>query len=278
MQKKIRNVFEYKEYRLVLNDDFVSRVSGNHSYSLRAYARDIQMSSGFISDVLRGKRDLSPTKARKTFEKLGFKQEELDYVESLVVRKTSKDPARQQESLQIIERLYRKPSFNNDVEKDLILKSPDHFMIHGIVGGESDLQNILRLGELLAIRPERTLEIIKEFVREGFFEQKNNQYFILHPNLNIPSHAKLLKTQREYVNRLIDLMEAQGDMKMPERMGHYLVMGFDKDTLPLAGEAYKQLINTLSRLSNQTPVAERYGFFSSTFFTIPARAEGSTKS
>lgn len=69
MIKKIHNPFDYVDYRLLLSDDFLARTSGNHGYSLRAYARDVDLSPSFVSDILRGRRELSPQKSEDVFEK-----------------------------------------------------------------------------------------------------------------------------------------------------------------------------------------------------------------
>lgn len=273
MQRRIRDVFEYKDYRILLNDDFIGRSTGNHNYSLRAYARDLKISSSFVSDVFRGKRDLSPQKGREVFAKIGFQLEELDYIENLINLKTTKDPMQKQMSAEAIGRKYKKPEFFDDEEKDLILKSADHFIVHGIVGGESDFKKLCALCAKAGVNEERVAEVVAEFVEKGFFRQDNDQYFIEYKNLKVPNHEKILSTQRAFVNRLITLTENNGGMKMPEQMGHYLVFALDKETAPLFEQTYHHLINSISRLSNQTPVAERYCFFSSSFFSIPVKTQ-----
>ena len=270
MNKKIRDIYEYIDYRVVLNHDFLARSSGNHGYSLRAYSRDLQLSPSFISDVLRGKRDLSPKKGKQTFEKLGFKLGELDYIEDLIVFQTSKDAIEKQNTLESIHKYHKKGFYLYDTTKDLIMRSVDHFFIHGIVGGEPDFEKILALSEKIGISESRALQVIQELTNAGYFKKTDDQYFIENINLHVAAHKNILEIQRQFVNRLIHLTEVTGGMKKPEQMGHYMVMGFDPQTFPLAIEAYNQLINTLNRLSNQTPVAKRYAFFSSSFFSFPS--------
>lgn len=44
----------------ILSDEFSRRKERNKSYSIRAFARDLQMSPGAASDLLKGKRKLTP--------------------------------------------------------------------------------------------------------------------------------------------------------------------------------------------------------------------------
>lgn len=267
MLKKIRNVYEYLDYKIILNDDFLARHSGNHHYSLRAYSRDLDLSPSFISDVLRGKRELSPKKGRLAFERLGFKLAELDYIEDLITIKGTKDPILKQERLESVNRVHKKAPFANDSTKDLLMKDVDYFLIHGIVGGESKIIKLIELAQRVGIPKARTLKVIKEMTERGYFRKHNDEYFIENMNLNIPDHSRIFELQKQFSARILDTIAGSGGMRMPEQMGHVLVMGFDKDTFPMATEAYKQLVNTLCRLSNQSETAERFAFFSSSFFS-----------
>ncbi len=268
MTKRIQSAFDYVEYRLVLNDDFLARSSTNLSYSLRAYARDLDLSPSFISDILRGRRDLSSRNSRDVFEKLGFEVGEIDYLQSLVQLKQTKDPLEKQNILQAIQARHTPGTYLRDATKDLIMKSVDHFLMHGLIGAEGQRDAVLSLALKAGISGERATEVIDELVGGGYVRRENDNLLIENLNLYIPDHSRIFDIQRQFVNRLIDLTVATGGNRMPEQMGHYLVMGFDRDTFPLVTEAYKHLINSLNRLSNQTPVAERYAFFSSSFYSF----------
>lgn len=98
MVKKISNVFNFLNYRVLLNEDFLTRTMANHSYSLRAYSRDLSVSPGFLSDILKGKKDLSPSKGREVFRRLGFENAELDYIENLILFASSDNENVRQEA------------------------------------------------------------------------------------------------------------------------------------------------------------------------------------
>ncbi len=270
MLRRIQNLFEYLDYRVVLADDFMLRSTGNHKYSIRAYARDLDLSPGFVSDVLSGKKEFSVETGRKAFAHLGFNTAELDYIENVIAFKISKHVSTKEAALEAIRQQFQRGPLKSDNGRSLILKSADHFILHGIVGGVSDPEVIFVLGERMAISRDRANDVLAEMAAAGYFSLKDGQYYVVHMNLNVAKHEDLTALQRDFSNRLMDLMEKQGGPQPPATISNSLAFGLDRNTFPIAVEAYKQLINTLSRLSIQTPSAERYAFFSSAFFSVLA--------
>lgn len=59
-------------YRAILLDEFATRKKKNPAYSLRAYARDLNISVTALSDVLAQKRDLSKKNLKKISDRLGW--------------------------------------------------------------------------------------------------------------------------------------------------------------------------------------------------------------
>lgn len=71
-------------YRDILRLEFESRKLRNNSYSMRAFARSIELSSGALSEILQGKRNLSPKKAFLIAEKLKCDESEKEqFIESV---------------------------------------------------------------------------------------------------------------------------------------------------------------------------------------------------
>ncbi len=62
-----------------LEEELLRRTRANGRYSLRSFARDLGMSPGELSEILRGKRKLSLKAAAKISEVLGFSAEEERY-------------------------------------------------------------------------------------------------------------------------------------------------------------------------------------------------------
>ena len=77
-------VGEFVDYRDILKDELSSRCQKNPRYSLRAFARDVGLSSARISEVLNYKHGLSRKSGTQISKKLGFSNEEAEYFCTLI--------------------------------------------------------------------------------------------------------------------------------------------------------------------------------------------------
>lgn len=85
-------IFEYSNYRDYLRSNLVERISKNSSYSLRAMAQHLGLSPSSLSEVIKGKRNLSLAKAAALANKLGLKGKEAEYFCLLVQIEHTADP------------------------------------------------------------------------------------------------------------------------------------------------------------------------------------------
>lgn len=79
-----------------IQDELLRRTRANRNYSLRAYARDLGLSPGELSEIINGKRKVSLKNAAKISEILGLSPDEERYLYQLVNSKTT--PARSPQS------------------------------------------------------------------------------------------------------------------------------------------------------------------------------------
>lgn len=79
------DVFQYNNYRQFLKDFYDEQKAKDKKYSHRFFADRIGLNStGFFSDVLQGKRNLTPALILKFAAALKLKKDEQDYFENLV--------------------------------------------------------------------------------------------------------------------------------------------------------------------------------------------------
>jgi len=77
-------MFNYTNYIDFLNDELVRRTSVNRAYSLRAFAKSLNLSSGELSEILRGKRKLSLKSANKISKALSLTSRETKHLYSFI--------------------------------------------------------------------------------------------------------------------------------------------------------------------------------------------------
>ena len=65
-------VESHASFRDFLNEEYQRRLETNRRYSLRAFARDVDVSAAFLSQVISGKRRLSEDRAEEVAGRLGW--------------------------------------------------------------------------------------------------------------------------------------------------------------------------------------------------------------
>src|SRR5689334_9211079 len=89
----------------LLQREYESRCARNSRYSLRAFARDVGLSPGGLSQVLRGRMGLSEKTASRIAERLGWSRPEQIHFRDLTISQYSKN--RQQRELARVRLLKR---------------------------------------------------------------------------------------------------------------------------------------------------------------------------
>lgn len=268
MDKKIHNVFDYSNYLVLLSDDFMARSANNYGYSLRAYSRDLSLSPGFLSDLLRGNKDLSPAKGREVFSKLQFSNDEVDYIEKLIVFKSSPDESQRQDALQYIQSKFNKLNIKNDNSKDLILKSHVHFLLYGIIRRVHNKETIFNLTDNLSLDRNEVEKALNEYVLDNYIIEKDGQYQVNDIKLTINNHKNLYQTIGDLSVQINQALQKKAETNSPENMAHGLVLGLNQQSFDLAAEAHKHFIKSLYRIADHQAPVDRFVFVSNSWLTV----------
>jgi hypothetical protein len=240
----------------------------NHNYSLRAYSRDLELSPGFLSDVLRASKNLSPHKGREIFSKLGLFSDELDYIEQLIILKSSEDHAQREEANTYIQLHYNKTTYKNDESKVLIMQSAEHFLIYGITRCVFDISHILDFAQKLGITKKRVFEILNAFQKEGYIQETEGLFKVVNKDIFIRDHNQIISLVSELSVILGQLILNGGGIFVPERLAHCLVLGLDHQSFELVSEAHKHYIKNLHRISEKSKSVDRFVFITDLFLMI----------
>lgn len=268
MIKKIENVYDYLDYRILLSDDFMARSSNNLNYSLRAYSRDLSLSPGFLSDLLRGNKDLSPGKGRKVFSTLGFDDVEVAYIEKLIIYKSSTDESQKQDAHSYIQDQFNKTNSAIDNSKDLVLKSSIHFMIYGIAIKLNSLLDIFNMTDQLEISRSDVQNALNEFVAGQYLTEKDGQYFENKTNLAVRNNEFLLPTLTGFSNHITQIIKKNGPLKAGGNVAHGFIFGLNKQSHELAVEAHRHYVKSICRIANNPAPADRFIFVSDFFLVV----------
>ena len=86
-------IFAYDDFKEIVLDIFHERLQRNARYSLRAFARDLDMRGSRLSEVLNSRYGLSPTEARRVAKRLELTDSEVEYFCNLVAGKHARSRA-----------------------------------------------------------------------------------------------------------------------------------------------------------------------------------------
>lgn len=246
----------------------MARSTANHKYSLRAYSRDLNISPGFLSEVIRGSKALSPITSKKIFSKLGFTAEEVAYLQNLLTYSNSTDELLRRNAFNEIQRHYNGTHFIDSPDKKGFIKSVEHFIIYGVLRKVANYAELLKITDQLALKPDRIAEIISDLVADGLVEKKESKYEVTDLKITLKQDFEILNMIKELSNFLIQIIQKEGGISIPNRVAHGLILGFDTKTFELAIEAQKHFIRQLHRLSESTSRPEQFVLLSNVWMAL----------
>lgn len=117
-------IFEHTDYRIFLKEALIDKIRKNPAFSLRAFASQLGLAPGMLSDVLSQKKNLSVTKGMQVVGGLRLNVEEEEYFQALVLLANTNRIEQREKVLDRV-RALRPTSLNSTrVVSDL---SIDHF-------------------------------------------------------------------------------------------------------------------------------------------------------
>lgn len=271
MKRQIKSVFQYTDYRVLVLDDFTLRSTRNQKYSLRAYARDLELSPGYLSSILRGKKHFKHVNCRDVFSRLGFNSsEELQYLENLVVYQTSADVLIKEEAFRFMKSNYESLGLTKrpkNLERDGLLASLAHYLLFMITQRETDLAKVKSWLALFEIGEKDFQLALSDLVAEKFLALKENEIVVLEKNLAINHSDKILAFATMLQSYMATLLKKDGGIAFPERSTHTLIMGFDEESYAQAIEVYKHFLHQIYRISQNSKSFDRITIFSDMMLT-----------
>lgn len=268
MKKRIKDIYIYRDWRTLFRDDFIARTSASTGYSLRAYARDLELSPGFVSRVLNGNKPLTISTSEKVLGKLGFSGDELLYAKSLVVMDIASDDSMRNEAFDYVSRHTRDAGFKSDPTRDLFISSANHFLVYGTARKFPELEKIYSILSKLKVGRKTVDKIVEEFVRAGYLSVKDRKIEVKDMRVFIAQHKSLFQLA-DQLNHLLNVVMSEGVDEMDaEANNHTFAIGLDENSFKLAHEAHKHYLRTLRQLSESTLNADRMTYLVNSFFTV----------
>lgn len=204
----ITEFFNYREY---LQSLFEIRIKRNERYSLRAFARDLDIHPARLSDVLKQKYGLSIEAAVRIAQRLGLNRYDTEYFCDMVLLDNSKSKEVSQLAKRRLEekRDLRGKMINIDTHR--FIADWYHIAIMEVCYLDSFNGTISWICNALDLEEKTAKEAIERLIRLGLMEKTDNGYQkkdkFLTTTENVPSEAILKVNDQILQKAQIALLE-----------------------------------------------------------------------
>ena len=236
------------DYRLIIRDQFNYRCKANPRYSLRAFARDLNISCARLSLILNGKRGLSVAAAQKIAVKLSFSESETSMFCDLVQSKHARSQAAKEIA---ITRLQSKQADiqGRTLQLDAfkVISDWHHFAILQLMHLKQFQSNVTWISKALEIQHTQTEEALERLTRLGLIKKEDENYQLLQDYIDtpdeVPSEA-IRKFHRQILEKAMTAIEMQS---VEERDCTSMMLPIEASKLPLMKERIRKFRQEICR-------------------------------
>lgn len=172
------DILNHAEIADILKFELERRKSMNSSYSLRAYARSLNMSPGELSEVMRGIRPITLKLVKKLSQSIDFTKEEEEHLENLVAISRGQLDADEyfidRRSLEMIE--LNKAKFH-------LISNWHYFAILNLFDCTDFKWSVNYLSSCLGISREQAKEAMQALIEVGIVEKKKSKVSVSKKNV-----------------------------------------------------------------------------------------------
>lgn len=260
------NIKEFLDYRDYLNAFFHQKKEAKSDYSLRAFARDLQISPGQLSKIFNHKNGLSLEKAQNVADNLGLEKESKSYFMDLVQAAHSKDPLIRKTAMERCTIKRRVPDFK--VYQTDMYNIYTHWYYFALVEMTS-LNNFnsdpLWISQKLGISAEEAKEALERLLRVQMITIRNGKYVKTNLNTDSPS-GKSSEALKNVCEQTLDLAKAAvRRQKVESRSCSNIVMAIDKKQIPKAKQMIIEFKRKLSEVLESGKAEDIYCFSANLF-------------
>ena len=206
---------EFDSYRGYLKSVLAERIARNPAYSLRSFAKQLDLSSSTLCEVLKGSKNLSEEMALHVANRLGLDESESDYLRLSVLLMRTKRAKIKKEVQERLEE-FQLNRHVDPLSEDRFKAISDwyHFGILSATELDDFDSSVRFLSERLGIQLIEAEVAVERLVRLGMLARNADGKLkrtkaILRVAASGPSEA-LRSFHRQMLNKAIDSLESQG--------------------------------------------------------------------
>ncbi len=252
MEKVVEDVYTYLSARNLIQNDFWMRSEKNPSFSLRSYSQKISVSSGFLSQYLSGKKNISGEKIESVFRSIGLDDDEIKYGLAINEYENHKNKNELPEDLKkFIKSQYEMVESEELSPYSSLSDSKYHFLLSMFITSEPQSEEeLFSKVERVIQDKDQFLEILKDYERDGVIQicdggitRKNINYIITESNLRI------IKNNFEVSSFIHNEILKNGDYD-DKNISNALTVRISKEQIPNVRAITTKCLHDLMRLNS----------------------------
>ncbi|MNJ96745.1 hypothetical protein D3C87_144760 [compost metagenome] len=241
-------------YRDYIDREFRRRCRRNSQYSLRAFARDIEVSPSKLSEVMRRKCGLSAHAAELLCEKLKLSEVETQHFIVLVEAEHSRNSTRKAQARDQLREFQVQHGYGElDLERFKIISEWYHLALLEMMECETFESDIDWMANQLGLDAFVVAEALERLETFGLLKSEETGYRPTGSNLAAPSGVpsrEMREFHLQMMNKGLDCVE---NGSIEERDVSHIMMSIDAKDFPKAQDMIKKFRREFATLLQENP-------------------------
>jgi uncharacterized protein (TIGR02147 family) len=218
--------FSLSDYRAILEREYELRRLRRPNYTLRAFARDLGISSSRLCAILKKRYGLAAASAKTIAEKLGLDKERTNYFIDLVEVAHSRSKVARVQARERIEKVQKAAHYRN--ARDIQLLDRWYFAaILELINTRAGQVKTAEIASALGISNHEATDAIRTLIKIGEIKKTKSGFAVNNEFITVKGSTPQ-KTIREYHTQLLDQMKhAIHREPIPKRKNLSTVFAFD---------------------------------------------------
>ncbi len=248
---------------LILREELARRVRSNPSYSLRSFAKQLDLDASLLSKVLNNSRNLSSKMVKQLLEKLQLSEIEKEIFWKSFIRSKEKLPSS--------DKVKRVTQLERHLEQDLfkVIADPYHYVLVEMSRIQSFKSDIDWISHKLNLQRDEVTSAIERLVQLGMLIKEGSE-LKRSPGRFTTKDKSITDTAHKYHQRklLEDGIQALENVPIEKRNQTSMTIAINPHKLPLAKVMMQEFINQLADVLETGPLEEVYQITLSLFPAI----------
>lgn len=260
-------IYKFQSVAEILTNEFSRRQNHNPKYSMRAYARDLNLGPSRLSEILQGKQGLSQKKAVELAKSLNLSKLENDYFITLVESQFSRSKAGREAAKTRLKKFNFMTEVKQSLEVFEAISKWEHLAILELLLLKKNKITTKWIATHLDISEVQVKEAINRLLGLGLVEKSGNilkrvsdEYFVW------PTEIPSLSIKNYHKDVLKKSIEKLFTVDLEEREFNSVVMPINPDKIPEAKKLMKKFNRDMAKLLSDKKKNSRIYYFSSQLF------------